>query len=230
MRSHTTTDIEGTAADDRHAETSSLHGDYYDSPESDGHGWDGGDNHVTRIPFNDPRIDRAADDFATDDGPATLISAPGVVQRNGRYYIPNFRCPQSGVRTTARIEGQRSNRVIISLTPFSIGLGRPAYTVKKSELGMGRFAYADINMVELNVLKTEYRTYGAPGILFVAPTTILKLKFHDNSTAWATRSVWISNIAPGPLAIDRHFENVRQDPPIIPHRAAERARLQEDGD
>ncbi|KAI0810002.1 hypothetical protein GGR55DRAFT_148976 [Xylaria sp. FL0064] len=251
MRSHTTTDIEGNAADDRHAETSSFHGDYHDSPESSvGHGWDAGDDYVTRIPNGPGRV-QAPDDFAADDGPATRVSAPRVVYRNDRYYIPNFRCPQSGVQTTARIEGQRSGRVIISLTPFSIGLGRPAYTVKKSELGIGRFDYPDINMVELGALRTEYRTHGVPGILFVAPTTILnptedqltstsnpqtwpitylKLKFHDNSTVWAARSVWISNVRPGSLAIDEHFARVRQDPPIIPHPPAERARLQEDGD
>ncbi|KAI0526171.1 hypothetical protein F5B22DRAFT_146112 [Xylaria bambusicola] len=193
---------------------------------------------------------QALDDFAADDGPATLVSAPGVVCRNGRYYIPNFRCPQSNVRTTARIEGQRGNRVIISLTPSSIELGRPAYTVNKSQLGIGRFDYPDINMVQLDVLRTEYRTYGIPAIVFVAPTTILnptedqltstsnpqrwpitylKLKFHDDSTAWATRTVWISNVGPASFAIDEHFAKVRQDPPIIPRPPAERARLQEDG-
>ncbi|KAI1122194.1 hypothetical protein F5Y10DRAFT_254589 [Nemania abortiva] len=251
MRSHTTTDIEGSAADDRHAETSSFHGDFHDSPESDvGHGWDAGDDYVTQV-SSDREVVQAPDEFATDDGPATLVSAPGVVRRNGRFYIPNFTCPQSGVRTTARIEGQRSSRVIISLTPFSIRLGRPAYTVKKSELGIGRFNYPEIDMVQLGALRTEYAAHGVPAVVFVAPTTMLnptedeltstnnpqrwpitylKLKFHDNSTTWATRSVWLSNVRPGSLAIDEHFENVRQDSPMVPRPPRERARLQEDGD
>lgn len=257
MRSHTTTDVDepeprderssNNLPGDTHAESSRVHANYQISPES-GAGDDNyndGDDYVTAPPRNDP-----ADDYALDDGPATFAHST-FTERNGRYYIPNFTCPQNGSRTTARFEGMRHGKVIITLTPISSGRGRPAYAIMKSELRFGAIPTATIQISEKEHLKEASGRHGPPGIVFVAPQTVLrpssreltrinnpqswpvtyiKVRFRDNSTQWVTRSTWLNFMQPdGESMIQSHFNNVGQNPPIQPLRATERASLQDDG-
>ena len=280
MRTHTTTEDEdvGHTRGDRHAETSSRHGDFIDvlddssepgqpgapdnpgpvdgpsnpGPNDDPGSLDQGDDYVTPGPRSLEHL-TPTDEFATDDGPATYVTpASGIIERAGREYIEQFTCPQSNALTTARIEGspKRSNKVTLTLTPSTQGKGRPAYTVKMSELGFSNVKFSTLDMISPSDLRSEIQRHGVPGVLIVAPqtplnptagelacienpqrypTTHMKLKLH-NGSKWTTRSTWLSLVQGGQHIIDTHFENVGQDPPNKPLAAASRASRQEDGE
>ena len=190
MRSHTTTEDEtaNLARGDRHAETSSRHGEYgniFESssdagrsgePGNPGPGdatadLDHGDGYVPRR-ARSPGNPTSTDEFATDDGPATY-QTPRTTEHFGRLFIQGFKCPQSGRSTTARIEGSpvRSRKVTLTLSPIS--QGRPAYTVQISELGLGDVKFPTLEMISPNNLRSEIQNHGVPGVLFVAPQTPL---------------------------------------------------------